>query len=146
MANGHRSETKTGKDLLLEVLGKENGVGAFYIYGDNEKEKAELEKTLADASLADGVHESNYLVVADVRKVRAEKLSAMLKHTPMFAERRIMVIHCAEKMDRDQRRELNLYLAHCVHDCLLLVLVNSPHTRRDETLTSDKRFVLVECK
>ena len=133
-----------GKALLLEALEKDNGVGAFYLCGEDEAAKAALCRKVKDAQLSSGTNGGNYLEV-DARGLRGDKLDNLLHSPPLLASRRVLVIHCADKLEMFPRFVLERYFRHRLEEELLLVLVNTPHTKRDENLAEDENLTLVEC-
>jgi hypothetical protein len=94
--------------------------------------------------LHSGAGDFNFLELDARDLVYGTKLYEHLAAPPILAKRKIIVVNCADQMKEDVRKGLREYLEGPAEEDLLLMLFNTPHTRRDEDLVSYEKLIIVQ--
>ncbi|MBX4195464.1 hypothetical protein KW796_00705 [Candidatus Parcubacteria bacterium] len=135
---------KSGRELLLEAVRKKDGSGVFYIYGSNEEEKRRIVKFVSLEAPDEMCRDFNF-AERDARELNGELFAELLSQPIYLAGRRVVIIQCADKLSDEARHAWARFPEVAIEEVLLL-LVNTPHTDRDESLARLEGIVLVECK
>lgn len=117
---------------LRDALKQRHFDGAYYVYGDDEYQKADAVRQLVDAAVDPATRDFNL----DVRRgaeLTPEAIDALAGTPPMMAERRVAVIRDVTALRKDARAGLERYLQRPSHD-VTLVLVAGPGARADKVL------------
>lgn len=106
--------------------------GVYYVYGDDEYQKADAVRQLLDAAVDPATRDFNL----DIRRgsdLDPEAIDALVGTPPMMAERRVAVIRDVGTVRKDARAALDRYLKNPSHDTVLL-LVAAPGAKLDKVL------------
>ena len=117
---------------LRDALKRRQFDGAYYVYGDDEYQKADAVKQLVDAAVDPATRDFNL----DIRRgpeLTPEAIDALAGTPPMMAERRVAVIREVTALKKDARAALERYLQRPSHDVTLL-LVAAPGAKADKAL------------
>jgi DNA polymerase-3 subunit delta len=117
---------------LRDALKRRQFDGAYYVYGDDEYQKADAVKQLVDAAVDPATRDFNL----DVRRgpeLNPEAIDALAGTPPMMAERRVAVIRDVTGLKKDARAALERYLQRPSHD-VTLILVAAPGAKSDKAL------------
>ena len=117
---------------LRDALKRRQFDGAYYVYGDDEYQRADAVKQLVDAAVDPATRDFNL----DIRRgpeLTPEAIDALAGTPPMMAERRVAVIREVTALKKDARSALERYLQRPSHDVTLL-LVSAPGAKADKAL------------
>ena len=124
------SSLKTVRDAIK----RRSFDGAYYIWGEDEYQKDDAVRDLANAGLDAGARDFN-LDTRRSAELDAETLGVLLSTPPMMAERRVIVLREVEVLKKDARKVLDEYLTHPAPD-LLLLMTGAAGSKPDATLSS----------
>lgn len=117
---------------LRDALKRRQFDGAYYVYGDDEYQKADAVKQLVDAAVDPATRDFNL----DVRRgpeLTPEAIDALAGTPPMMADRRVAVIRDVTGLRKDARAALERYLQRPSYD-VTLILVAAPGAKADKAL------------
>ena len=104
----------------------------YYLYGDDDFQKADAERRLVDAAVDPATRDFN-LEQRRGAELSAEGVDALLSTPPMLAERRVVVVRDPAALKKDARAVLDRYLARPAADTVL-VLVAPAGAKADKRL------------
>ncbi len=117
---------------LRDAVKKRQFDGAYYVYGEDEYQKAEAVRQLVAAAVDPVTRDFNF----DTRRASdldAESLGSLLGTPPMMAEKRVTVVREVGALKKDARAALDRYLKHPSHDTMV-ILVSAPGAKADKPL------------
>ena len=117
---------------LRDALKRRQFDGAYYVYGEDEYQKADAVKQLVDAAVDPATRDFNL----DVRRgpeLTPEAIDALAGTPPMMAERRVAVIRDVTALKKDARAALERYLQRPSYD-VTLILVAASGAKADKAL------------
>jgi DNA polymerase-3 subunit delta len=104
----------------------------YYLYGDDDFQKADAERRLVEAAVDPATRDFN-LEQRRGAELGADAVDALLSTPPMLAERRVVVVRDPAAMKKDARAVLDRYLARPASDTVL-VLVAPAGAKTDKKL------------
>ena len=93
----------------------------YYLYGDDDFQKADAERRLVEAAVDPGTRDFN-LEQRRGAELTPEGVDALLSTPPMLAERRVVVLRDPGALKKDARQRLDRYLARPAADTLLMLV------------------------
>jgi DNA polymerase-3 subunit delta len=119
---------------LRETLKRRSFDGAYYIVGEDDYQKDDAVRQLADAVLDPQSRDFN-LDIRTAADLDAATLGSLLSTPPMMAERRVIVVREVGALKKEARKALDHYLKSPASD-LLLILVAASGSKLDAGLSN----------
>jgi DNA polymerase-3 subunit delta len=117
----------------LNVALKTGGYApVYYLYGDDDFQKADAERRLVEAAVDPATRDFN-LEQRRGAELSPDAVDALLSTPPMLAERRVVVVRDPAALKKDARAVLDRYLARPASDTVL-VLVAPAGAKADKKL------------
>lgn len=122
-----------GEKALHAALKKREFDPVYYFHGDDDFLKDERVRELIDAAIDPATRDFN-LEVRRGGDLSAEGLDSLLGTPPMLADRRVVVIRDIDKVRKDARHLLDVYLARPSSEAVV-VLVSGAGVKVDKALS-----------
>ena len=125
----------TALKTLRDALKRGTFDGVYYVYGEDDFQKEDAVKQLAEAAVEPAMRDFNMEVVR-AQDLDSKSLDAALSALPMMADRRILVIRDASALKKEARKILDKYLRKPSPD-VLVILVETSGGKTDKDLANN---------
>jgi DNA polymerase-3 subunit delta len=105
---------------LRDAIKRRSFDGAYFITGEDDYQKDDAVRQLADAALGSALRDFN-LDTRRAAELDSETLGVLLSTPPMMAERRVIVLRDVDALKKDARKALDQYLKNPAADLLLIM-------------------------
>jgi DNA polymerase-3 subunit delta len=119
---------------LRDAIKRRSFDGAYFITGEDDYQKDDAVRQLAEAALEPGLRDFN-LDTRRAAELDPETLGVLLSTPPMMTERRVIVLREVNALRKDARKALDGYLKNPASD-LLLIMTGAAGTKADAAISA----------